>query len=94
MQPLCSALNITVNDLLSGEKVSETDYQQKAEENRMNLMRENEENKKRMALSVVCGVITIIAVCRGAGNQSRNIGFQFFARSFRCIHLFSALLIC
>ncbi len=29
----------------------------------MNLMKENEENKKRMALSVICGVITIIAVC-------------------------------
>lgn len=29
----------------------------------MNLIKENEENKKRMALSVICGVITIIAVC-------------------------------
>ena len=29
----------------------------------MNLAKENEENKKRMALSVVCGIITIIAVC-------------------------------
>ena len=29
----------------------------------MNWMKENEENKKRMALSIVCGVITIIAVC-------------------------------
>lgn len=29
----------------------------------MNLMRENAENKKQMALSVICGVITVIAVC-------------------------------
>lgn len=63
MLPLCGVLNITVNDLLSGEKISEIDYQKKAEENMMRLMQENEENKKRMALSVVCGVITIIAVC-------------------------------
>ena len=63
MLPLCAALNITVNDLLSGESVSETDYQRKAEENMMDLMRENEENTKRMALSVICGAITIIAVC-------------------------------
>lgn len=63
MLPLCNALNITVNDLLSGEKVSEVDYQKKAEENMMNLVKENEENKKRMALSVVCGIITVIAVC-------------------------------
>lgn len=63
MLPLCNTLNITVNDLLSGEKVSEVDYQKKAEENMMNLVKENEENKKRMALSIICGIITIIAVC-------------------------------
>lgn len=63
MLPLCDILGMTVNDLLSGKKVCETDYQKKAEENMMNLMKENEENKKKMALSVICGVITIIAVC-------------------------------
>lgn len=63
MLPLCKALDITVNDLLSGQKVSEADYQKKAEENMMNLMQENAENKRRMAISIVCGAITIIAVC-------------------------------
>ncbi len=62
MLPLCDTLHITVNDLLSGAKVSQSDYQKKAEENMMNLIKENEETKKRMALSVICGVITIIAV--------------------------------
>lgn len=62
MLPLCGALHITVNDLLSGEKVAAVDYQKKAEENMMNLIKENEENKKRMVLSIICGVITIIAV--------------------------------
>ncbi len=63
MLPLCEALGITVNDLLSGEKVLETDYRKKAEENMMDLVKENSENKKGMALSVICVVITIIAVC-------------------------------
>lgn len=63
MLPLCEALDITVNDLLSGEKVFPTDYQKKAEGNMMNLMKENEENKKRMASSIIIGVITIIAIC-------------------------------
>ncbi|MCM1101161.1 MAG: helix-turn-helix domain-containing protein [Acetatifactor muris] len=63
MLPLCDTLHITVNDLLSGSKVSQIDYQKKAEENMMNLMIENEENKRQMALSVICCVITIIAVC-------------------------------
>ena len=63
MLPLCAALEITVNDLLSGEKVFEVDYQKKAEGNMMDLMKENEENRKRMALSMITVVITIIAVC-------------------------------
>lgn len=63
MLPLCGALNITVNELLTGERLSESDYRKKAEENMMELMKENRENKKRMALSVICGIITIIAVC-------------------------------
>ena len=63
MLPLCDVLHITVNELLTGEKVSDDDYRKKAEENMMNLIKENEENKKRIALSVICGVITIIAVC-------------------------------
>ena len=63
MLPLCGELQITVNDLLSGERVSSTNYQKKAEENMMDLMKENEENKRRMVLSVICGGITIVAVC-------------------------------
>lgn len=63
MLPLCEILQITVNDLLSGEKVAEGEYQKKAEENMMDLIRENAENKERMTLSNICGVITVIAVC-------------------------------
>lgn len=62
MLPLCEVLQITVNDLLTGARVSEVNYQKKAEENMMNLMKENEENKIRMVLSVVCGLNTVIAV--------------------------------
>lgn len=63
MIPLCETLHITVNDLLSGERVSESDYQKKAEDNMMDLIKENQENKKQMILSVICGSITVIAVC-------------------------------
>ena len=63
MLPLCASLGITVNDLLSGERVSDANYQKKAEKNMMDLMKENEENKRWMLLSVICAVITVIAVC-------------------------------
>ena len=63
MLPLCTALGITVNDLLSGERIAQADYQKKAEENMMELVRENAENKKRLALSLICVAVTVIAVC-------------------------------
>lgn len=63
MLPLCDALHITVNDLLSGERLSDKDYRERAEQNMVDLIKENEENKKRMLLSVICGVITVIACC-------------------------------
>ena len=63
MLPLCDALHITVNDLLSGERLSDTEYQERAEKNMVDLIKENEENKKRMLLSIICGVITVIACC-------------------------------
>ena len=63
MLPLCETLDISVNDLLSGERISDIDYKKKAEENMMNLMKENQENKKKEAISIICAVITVIAVC-------------------------------
>ena len=63
MLPLCAVLGITVNDLLSGERVGEGDYRKKAEENMMELMRENAENRQRLAQSIACGGVTVVAVC-------------------------------
>lgn len=44
--PLCETLHISINELLSGERLSETAYPQKAEEHIMNLMQEKETLKK------------------------------------------------
>lgn len=63
MLPLCEILEISVNELLTGEKLTDADYKEKAEVTIMSLVQENKENKKRMLQSVICGIITIIAVC-------------------------------
>ena len=63
MMPLCEVLGISVNDLLTGERVSELDYKEKAEENMMNLMEENQKNKKIWMAGMICAIITVIAVC-------------------------------
>ena len=60
MMPLCEALDITANELLSGERLSQDDYIRKAEENIMTLVKEREESKKKIMLSAIVAVITII----------------------------------
>ena len=59
--PLCNELEITVNELLSAERVSEEDYLKKAEENMVNLVREALESKKKIVLSAMVAGLTIIA---------------------------------
>ncbi len=63
MLPLCETLEITVNDLLSGERLSETAYREKAEENMLRLVEEeNRENKKKLSLFITCALLTVVSV--------------------------------
>lgn len=62
MIPLCDMLDINVNEMLSAQKLSAADYQKKAEENIMNLLEENAENKKKLILSIIMGFTCVIAV--------------------------------
>ncbi len=43
IQPLCKELGITINDLLSGEKIDKNDYQEKFEENVLNTIKYSNE---------------------------------------------------
>ena len=59
--PLCNELNITVNELLSGERLQEVDYKKKAEENMVNLVKEAQESKKKIVMSALVATLVIIA---------------------------------
>lgn len=60
---LCNELDITVNELLSAECLSEIDYRRKAEENMINLVQEAQESKKKIILScMVCFLVLLAAV--------------------------------
>lgn len=61
MLPLCEALHISVNELLSGQCLTDSEYKSKAEENMMNLIQEREENKKKIILSVMVSILTILS---------------------------------
>lgn len=55
MMPVCETLKINLNELFSGEKLTDTDYKIKAEENMMNLVKEKEEIKKNIVGGEVLG---------------------------------------
>ena len=56
-KPLCNELNITLNDLLSGEKVTEKEYREKLEENIINTI--DYTNKKLENRNNFIGLILI-----------------------------------
>lgn len=59
--PLCEELEINVNELLSGKRLSEVDYKKKAEENMVDFIKEKEENRKKIWLSALTGIIATIS---------------------------------
>ena len=60
LEALCNSLDISVNELLSGERLSEESYSEKAEENIMALMKENENNKKGNYIRDIFGMFFVI----------------------------------
>ncbi len=61
MMPLCEILGVNVNELLSGEKLSDEEYRQKAEENIVNILGEKKTNIKRLLTSGTIFIISGIA---------------------------------
>lgn len=60
MLELCAYLGITVNELLSGEKLEEGEYKEKANENIINIVKESENNKKVKNKIIIFLTIIII----------------------------------
>ena len=58
MKPLCNELGITINELLSGEKLDKKDYQDKFEENILNTI--DYTNKKLDKSSNTIGTILLV----------------------------------
>ena len=57
---LCKVLEINVNELLSGEKLPSETYSEKAEENMMNLLKENQDNKKMTRFQWIWSALGVI----------------------------------
>lgn len=61
MLPLCSLLHINVNELLSGERLDEQKYQEKAEVNIMDLLKEKAEAKRKIVILIVQCIMTLLS---------------------------------
>ncbi len=62
MLELCGLLDISVNELLSGEKIAMRDYDKAAEENLLRMKKQEEQsNGKLLAAEVVIGVMSTVA---------------------------------
>ena len=61
MLELCEVLKISVNDLLSGEAVEVDNYNEKLENNLLEMVRQKEESDKRLlSLEILIGVFSLI----------------------------------
>lgn len=61
MLPLCELLEITVNELLTGKRLTPSEYQKNAENNIMQLIKEKEEAKFRIILGAIVAGLTLVA---------------------------------
>ncbi len=61
MMPLCKILGISVNELLSGQRLDNDQYYEKAEENFMTLMEERKREKKKLIISIIVCLIVLIS---------------------------------
>lgn len=78
---LSEIYNVTVNELLSGERLTTADYQKKAEENFVISLKDTSTAKKRskifsIILSVICALFFIGIGCFSAYGFAQLFGFQ------------------
>lgn len=70
MEDLCVALHISINELLSGEKLPPEEYPKKAEDNMLYLLQENHETKKQNRWSLILGGVLLVLGVAGLFSLS------------------------
>lgn len=63
MMKLCDILGITVNELLSAERISMENYQKKAEENLMELKRKKDQAQKSLLRTELIWLVIALLLC-------------------------------
>ena len=97
MQPLCDELGITINELLSGERLTSADYNKKAEENIMTLISENN-NQKHSKRNFICSLIAVAVfavymILSLAFSTNLKIGYLIDMLSFNEVIVITLLML-
>lgn len=80
---LCKALDISVNELLSGEKLPPENYSQKAEENMVNLLYRNQAQHKATRLQyIIGGILAVLSIVMSLGTLKTGITMYLDFASF------------
>lgn len=61
MIPLCQKLGITVNELLTGKRLTSSEYQKNAEDNMVKLIEEHKEAKFRLIIECLVVALTLLS---------------------------------
>ena len=90
MLPLCEILEITVNELLCGERIEKEAYEEKAEETLVTLMTEQETHRKKYfllltALPIICCIAVLFAAADRLIPPLYFTYCSFFALIFHAI---------
>ena len=82
---LCKELDITINELLSGEKLNKNNYQEKTEELAINLLDKMKKNKRRY-IKITIIIIVLFFLILLLANQISLIEFDvsYDARIMKC----------
>jgi len=61
MKPLCEELGISINELISGEKINKKEYQEKFEENVLNTINYTDKkiNRMKLVFKIIIGIILL-----------------------------------
>ncbi len=97
MLPLCEILGVSVNELLSGEKIEASEYRNRAEVNLMKLIGEKQENRKKVILSVVIGVTSVIsalAMILAAGLAVTTTVWRIVLLAAALVQIVSCIVVC
>jgi Predicted transcriptional regulators len=85
-KPLCEELDITINDLMSGEEIKKENYQEKFEENIINLTIDNKKkSKKKLKLFIIIFTIcaSIILIANSLYN-TMELNVNYDSRLMKC----------